>query len=179
MKNSNYYNYESPFGNIKITTNGTAITELKLQPKPPPENNALPKNNTTPEDNAPPEPTTPPEPTASPDTISKKAAKQLDEYFKGKRKEFDLPINPQGTGFQRTVWEALKQIPYGETKTYKQIAQNINKPNACRAVGQANNKNPIWIIIPCHRVIGTGGKLTGYGGGLEMKQKLLEIEKGN
>ena len=167
MKNSNYYNYESPFGNIIITTNGTEITEIKLKLNAPTEPTATPEPNTT------------PEPTAPPDTIIKEAAKQLDEYFKGKRKEFDLPINPQGTDFQRKVWEALKQIPYGETKTYKQIAQTINKPNACRAVGQANNKNPIWIIIPCHRVIGASGKLTGYGGGLEMKQRLLEIEKGN
>jgi len=104
------------------------------------------------------------------------AAQQLNEYFAGKRREFDLPLSPKGTDFQQSVWNALLKIPYGETQTYSQVAKMIDNPKACRAVGLANNKNPIWIIIPCHRVIGANGTLTGYGGGLDMKEKLLEIE---
>ena len=106
-----------------------------------------------------------------------KAAKQLDEYFKGARRRFELPLRPLGTVFQQSVWNALQAIPYGETKSYIQIAQTIGNPLASRAVGLANNKNPIMIIIPCHRVIGSSGSLVGYAGGLEMKRKLLEIEK--
>lgn len=109
--------------------------------------------------------------------LTDKAAKQLDEYFTGKRRIFDLPLNPQGTEFQKAVWNALLTVPYGETASYKQIAERIGNPKACRAVGIANNKNPIWIIIPCHRIIGAGGQLVGYGGGLEMKEKLLKLEK--
>jgi len=105
------------------------------------------------------------------------AAEQLVEYFAGKRKQFDVPIRPVGTDFQEAVWKALLNIPYGETRSYKQIAQEIGSPAACRAVGMANNKNPISIIIPCHRVIGSNGALVGYGGGLEMKQKLLALEQ--
>ena len=109
--------------------------------------------------------------------LLKEAAKQLDEYFSGKRKVFDLPLKANGTEFQKKVWKALTIIPCGQTRSYEQIAIMIDKPKACRAVGLANNKNPIAIIIPCHRVIGKDGKLTGYAGGLELKQKLLELEK--
>lgn len=105
------------------------------------------------------------------------AANQLDEYLTGKRMSFDLPLSPKGTDFMKTVWECLKGIPYGETRSYKQIAETAGSPKACRAVGMANNKNPIPIFIPCHRVVGANGSLTGYRGGLEIKQKLLEIEK--
>ena len=105
------------------------------------------------------------------------AANQLDEYLKGKRMTFDLPLAPKGTDFMITVWECLKGIPYGETRSYKHIAETAGSPKACRAVGMANNKNPIPIFIPCHRVVGANGSLTGYRGGLEIKQKLLEIEK--
>ncbi len=105
-----------------------------------------------------------------------KAFTQLEEYFKGKRKEFDLPLLPQGTAFQKSIWRELIKITYGETQTYKNIAIAIGNPKACRAVGMANNKNPIPIIIPCHRVIGTSGKLTGYAGGLGVKERLLELE---
>lgn len=106
-----------------------------------------------------------------------KAAAQLREYFDGKRKEFNIKLNPQGTEFQRKVWQALLQIPYGETRSYKDIAIAIGNKNACRAVGMANNKNPIMCIIPCHRVIGADGSLVGYGAGINIKEKLLNLEK--
>lgn len=109
--------------------------------------------------------------------LIKEAKKQLDEYFKGKRKEFDLPLKAIGTEFQQKVWNALLQIPYGETKYYGEIAEMIGNPKAPRAVGLANNRNPISIFIPCHRVIGKNGKLVGYGGGLYIKELLLNLEK--
>ena len=107
------------------------------------------------------------------------AFSQLEEYLDGKRKIFDLPLNPKGTTFQQKVWSCLYHIPYGETRTYKDIAEQIGDENACRAVGSANNKNPIPIFVPCHRVIGSDGNLTGYAGGMELKQKLLNLEKLN
>ena len=103
--------------------------------------------------------------------------RQLDEYFSGRRREFDLPIRMKGTAFQLEDWEALKSIPYGETVSYGEIARRIGRPKASRAVGMANHSNPISIIVPCHRVIGKNGKLTGYGGGLNVKQMLLELEQ--
>ena len=102
---------------------------------------------------------------------------QLDEYFQGKRTTFSLPFKLTGTPFQLAVWKELQNIPYGQTTSYKEIAQKINKPKACRAVGMANNKNPLPIIIPCHRVIGSNGKLIGYAGGLKLKNYLLELEQ--
>ena len=102
---------------------------------------------------------------------------QLDEYFLGKRTTFSLPFKLTGTPFQLAVWKELQNIPYGQTTSYKEIAQKINKPKAYRAVGMANNKNPLPIIIPCHRVIGSNGKLIGYAGGLKLKNYLLELEK--
>jgi methylated-DNA-[protein]-cysteine S-methyltransferase len=101
---------------------------------------------------------------------------QLDAYFAGELTEFDLPMRLSGTPFQRTVWQQLQLIPYGETRTYGQLADALGKPNASRAVGLANGKNPIGVIVPCHRVIGAGGSLTGYGGGLDRKQRLLAFE---
>ena len=109
----------------------------------------------------------------------RRARKQLDEYFAGDRKVFDLSLDPPGTEFQRSVLDALLRIPYGETKTYADIANEIGNPKAVRAVGGANGNNPIAVIIPCHRVIGKDGSLTGFGGGLETKRKLLELEMGN
>lgn len=102
---------------------------------------------------------------------------QLDEYFQRKRTTFSLPFKLTGTPFQLAVWKELQNIPYGQTTSYKEIAQKINKPKAYRAVGMANNKNPLPIIIPCHRVIGSNGKLIGYAGGLKLKNYLLELEK--
>ena len=119
---------------------------------------------------------TEPAPSFSPSKLTDKAAKQLEEYLLGKRREFDLKLCLKGTVFQQSVWNALKTIPYGETRSYKQIAEQIGNPKAVRAVGMANNKNPIWIIIPCHRVIGSSGSLVGYGGGLNIKEKLLLLE---
>ena len=107
-----------------------------------------------------------------------KVSMQLDEYFRGARKNFDLPLNPAGTEFQRKVWDALLAIPYGETRTYREIAEAAGCPKGFRAVGMANNKNPIAIIIPCHRVIGSNGKLVGYAGGLGRKEALLALEAG-
>ncbi|MFH8489358.1 methylated-DNA--[protein]-cysteine S-methyltransferase [Streptomyces longisporoflavus] len=101
---------------------------------------------------------------------------QLEAYFAGELTEFDLPMRLDGTPFQRTVWQQLRLIPYGETRTYGQLATALGKPNASRAVGLANGKNPIGVIVPCHRVIGAGGSLTGYGGGLDRKQRLLAFE---
>lgn len=103
--------------------------------------------------------------------------RQLDEYFAGQRIEFDVPMTLVGTPFQRTVWAALQQIPYGETWSYGQLAARIGRPSAARAVGLANGRNPIGIIVPCHRVVGATGGLTGYGGGLERKQHLLDFER--
>lgn len=105
------------------------------------------------------------------------AAEQLDAYFAGELQEFDLPLRLSGTEFQRRVWNALRTIPYGETRTYGEIAQQIGAPTAFRAVGLANGHNPIAVIVPCHRVIGANGSLTGFGGGLERKSALLELER--
>jgi methylated-DNA-[protein]-cysteine S-methyltransferase len=109
--------------------------------------------------------------------ILREAARQLDEYFDGERTEFDLPLAAEGTPFQRRVWAALCEIPYGETVSYGELARRIGQPTASRAVGLANGKNPISIVVPCHRVIGSSGKLIGYGGGLDRKQMLLELER--
>ena len=105
------------------------------------------------------------------------AADQLAEYFDGKRTQFDLPLSAKGTAFQQSVWKALQTIPVGETRSYKAIAQQIGNPKAMRAVGMANHRNPIPIVIPCHRVVGADGSLTGFGGGLPVKEYLLNLEK--
>ncbi|MFB7914269.1 methylated-DNA--[protein]-cysteine S-methyltransferase [Streptomyces sp. NPDC056061] len=106
------------------------------------------------------------------------AVRQLDAYFAGELRVFDLPLHLDGTPFQRAVWEQLRRIPYGETRSYGELAEFLGKPGASRAVGLANGKNPVGIIVPCHRVIGASGSLTGYGGGLDRKQRLLAFEKG-
>ena len=152
-ENKVYYTYKSIFGNIVIESDGNAITCIKT------EDNAKQKGK------------------KEADILTDKAAKQLEEYFNGKRKEFDVPIHPQGTDFQKAAWTALQKIPYGETRSYKQVAEILGNPKASRAVGMANNRNPIWIMIPCHRVVGSDGSLTGYAGGMDMKRKLLELEK--
>ncbi len=109
--------------------------------------------------------------------LIQKTIKELNEYFAGKRVNFDIPLHLEGTNFQKQVWSALQTIKYGETKSYKDIALSINNPKALRAVGMANHNNPISIIIPCHRVIGANKKLVGYGGGLAVKEYLLKLEK--
>ena len=105
------------------------------------------------------------------------ASRQILEYLEGKRTEFDLPLDLRGTDFQRRVWEALVAIPYGETRSYQQIARAIRRPRAVRAVGAANGANPVALVVPCHRVIASGGKLGGYGGGLPLKARLLAMEQ--
>ncbi len=146
-----FYQYlNSPIGFIKITANNEAINEVIFV-----ENEK--------EDN--------------PNALTQEVTNQLMEYFEGKRKVFNLPLSPIGTSFQQAVWEALCSIPYGETRSYGEIAKMIGNPKASRAVGMANNRNPISIIIPCHRVIGASGKLVGYGGGINKKIYLLDLEK--
>jgi methylated-DNA-[protein]-cysteine S-methyltransferase len=103
-------------------------------------------------------------------------AKQLREYFDGKRRDFEIPLDVEGTEFQTKVWAALRKIPFGRTASYADIARKIGKPKAMRAVGMANGRNPVSIVVPCHRVIGADGSLTGYGGGLDRKKILLDLE---
>lgn len=145
--------YRTKIGLIAIEDNGTEITSVDIVP----EDHSFEMNETS---------------------LLKNAAMQLNEYLDGKRNSFDLPLNPKGTEFQKKVWAALCDIPYGETRSYKQIAEAVDNPKGCRAVGMANNKNPIMIFIPCHRVVGSDGSLTGYAGGLDMKEKLLSLENG-
>lgn len=111
--------------------------------------------------------------------LLKEGERQLKAYFSGKLKDFSLPLDPLGTDFMKRVWNSLCEIPYGQTVSYKEIAQRIGSPKAARAVGQANNRNPIPIFIPCHRVIGADGSMVGYGGGLAIKKFLLDLEKNN
>ena len=111
------------------------------------------------------------------DSLIKVCRLQLEEYFLGRRKIFEFPLDPDGSVFQKKVWKALLEIPYGETRSYGEIAKNIGNPKASRAVGMANNKNPLAIVVPCHRVIGSNGKMVGYGGGIPIKQYLLELER--
>ncbi len=108
--------------------------------------------------------------------LLQRAQRQLDEYFAGRRRDFDLPLAPRGTPFQRRVWDELAQIPYGRTRSYAELAQRLGQPSATRAVGAANGRNPLPIVVPCHRVIGADGSLTGFGGGLPRKRFLLELE---
>lgn len=108
--------------------------------------------------------------------LIQRTKRQLEEYFCGQRENFYLELDPRGTEFQKKVWKALEKIPYGKTCSYQDIAKNIDQPKAVRAIGMANNKNPIPLIVPCHRVIGKNGDLVGFGGGLELKKKLLDLE---
>lgn len=148
------YTYtETPLGIMTLAEENNAITDLRFNAEIIPD--AI-KSNTA---------------------ILTDASQQLSEYFDGKRTEFSLSLNPTGTVFQLSVWNALLEIPYGETTTYKAIANKIHQPCAARAVGMANNKNPIPIIIPCHRVLGANGVIKGYGGGIEIMKFLLELEK--
>jgi methylated-DNA-[protein]-cysteine S-methyltransferase len=122
----------------------------------------------------------PPEESFGPrdDTLFGDTEEQLEAYFAGELKEFTVPLRLHGTPFQRTVWSELRKIPYGETRTYGELAEALGNPTASRAVGLANGKNPVGIIVPCHRVVGANGSLTGYGGGLDRKQRLLDFESG-
>lgn len=150
----NYCYCDTLIGRIIIGATDTAVTSLYFEEK---ENSQNIVENET--------------------QLLKEAKKQILEYFSGERFTFELPLEPEGTPFQKSVWKALESIAYGKTNTYGEIAQLIGNPKAARAVGMANHRNPISIIIPCHRVIGANGKLVGYGGGLDKKEKLLSIEK--
>ncbi|MBN7773315.1 methylated-DNA--[protein]-cysteine S-methyltransferase [Clostridium aminobutyricum] len=151
MKNLFYY--ETIVGTIGIAEENGFLTDLFFGEENAPENSVQKES-----------------------PLLKEAVRQLKEYFTGSRKNFDLPLAPQGTDFQKRDWKALQEIPYGATVSYLDIAQKIGCPKGARAVGLANNRNPISIIIPCHRVIGKNGKLVGYGGGVDKKIKLLELE---
>jgi methylated-DNA-[protein]-cysteine S-methyltransferase len=145
--------YLSPVGVLKIETNEEAVTGIRLV-----------KDRLSAEGGH------------SSHPLVKEVCRQLDEYFAGKRLKFDLPLAPKGTDFQQTVWKHLQQIPYGTTISYGQLAKSVGNPKACRAVGSANGKNPVAIVIPCHRVIASGGGLGGYAYGLEVKKQLLVLE---
>lgn len=144
--------FDTPLGPMALEEEGGAITRLWLpgQPVPPSPGRETP--------------------------LLCRGRQELWEYLAGERRDFDLPLHPRGTPFQRRVWQALGDIPYGQTRTYAQIARAVDSPRGFRAVGMANHRNPIPILIPCHRVVGSGGALTGYAGGLELKKALLALE---
>lgn len=144
------FTMQSPVGCLTVTEDNGAITSLRFGG----------------------ERETPP-----PTPLLQETQRQLNAYFAGALTVFDLPLSPKGTPFQQAVWHALRTIPYAETRTYGEIAAAVGTPKACRAVGMANHANPIAIVIPCHRVVGKNGTLTGYAGGLERKQVLLELEQ--
>lgn len=150
----NIFFYQTGIGEIGIAENGKAVTNLYFQGEQIPRDAVIFETE-----------------------ILKEAGRQLRDYFSGKLRNFTLPLAPAGTEFMLRVWESLLVIPYGETRSYQEIAQSVGNKKASRAVGLANNRNPIPIFIPCHRVIGANGKLIGYGGGLEIKAQLLELEK--
>ncbi len=143
--------YESPIDTLELVSNDTFLLEIKFAAKAQGE-------------------------VQNPNTLLDATRRQLDAYFGGRSKQFDIPLQPQGTPFQQQVWQALTRIPFGQTACYGEIAAAVENPKASRAVGMANNKNPIPIIIPCHRVIGKNGKMTGFAGGMWRKEWLLKHE---
>ena len=147
--------FESPLGPLLLVSDGHALTGLFMNER------IVPPGSVE-------------DPDAPPFAVVRA---QLAEYFAGERRDFDLPLAPKGTSFQRAVWDALRAIPHGETISYGELARRIDSPKACRAVGLANGQNPLSIVIPCHRVVGANGKLTGYGGGLPNKAFLLDLER--
>ncbi|NVN98651.1 MAG: methylated-DNA--[protein]-cysteine S-methyltransferase [Geobacteraceae bacterium] len=152
----NYCFVDTEIGRIAIAENEGMITGLFFEGEALPEQSVLQET-----------------------ALLQEASRQLAAWFKGELKEFSLPLAPEGTPFMKSVWQALCNIPYGKTASYKEIATAVGKPKAMRAVGMANNRNPLPVIIPCHRVIGADGSLVGYGGGLDIKVKLLELERRN
>ena len=151
----NYHFLETPIGTLRLVSNGDGLTSIEF-----------PGRHGTIEEGD----------IQAIDSVLEAAAEQLSEYFAGTRNHFQLPLNPGGTAFQQTVWSALAQIPYGELRSYKDIAETIGKPKAVRAVGAANGRNPLPIVVPCHRVIGSDGSLTGFAGGLPAKTRLLTLD---
>ena len=152
MAGPTYFTYQTPVGRITIGSDGNSLTRIAFGVC-----------------------TLDGQQQAS--TLTNNAANQLQQYFAGKRFVFDLPLCAQGSDFQRAVWEAVSAIPYGQTRSYQQIAAEVGNPKATRAVGMASNRNPLPIVVPCHRVIGANGKPTGYAGGLKVKEFLLELER--
>lgn len=150
----NYYYYQTDLGLIGIADDGQAITDLFFAHDEKPNGASLKESE-----------------------LIKEAALELMQYLQGGRQDFEVPLHFDGTEMQKQVWNALMTIPYGQTRSYKQIAEQIGRPRAYRAVGMANHRNPIAIIVPCHRVIGADGSLVGYGGGLHIKTRLLDLEK--
>jgi methylated-DNA-[protein]-cysteine S-methyltransferase len=148
-----YDTVDSPLGELLLAGNGDALTAVRMNGSPGPGWRRDPGSFC-------------------------EAAGQLRSYFAGELREFDLPLHPQGTRLQRRVWAALREIPYGGTLSYAELAAAVGRPGAARAVGAANGRNPIAVVIPCHRVIGASGALTGYGGGIERKRLLLDLEGG-
>ncbi len=154
----NYCYYQSPIGLIKMGEIGGFLTRADFVEESPELEHFQPDS------------------ISNSSTLLKDTSSQLDEYFEGRRQKFNLALKLHGTEFQRSAWKSLLRIPYGETWSYLQQAESINNPRAIRAIGQANSRNPITIIIPCHRVIGKKGSLTGYAGGLDRKTRLLTLE---
>jgi methylated-DNA-[protein]-cysteine S-methyltransferase len=149
---ANWHRVDSPIGELQLVGDGRSLTQLEMSPRSAPAGASH-----------------------DPEAFGEVEA-QLDAYFAGELTEFDVPLAPAGSGFQLAVWEALTRIPYGETASYGEVAAELGRPDAVRAVGSTNGRNPIAVIIPCHRVIGADGTLVGYGGGLPRKRLLLELE---
>ncbi|MDO5337768.1 MAG: methylated-DNA--[protein]-cysteine S-methyltransferase [Eubacteriales bacterium] len=147
--------YDTQIGKIGIAEDGEGITQVSLNS--PPDSEAELRET----------------------SLIRTAYEELEEYFQGKRKSFDIRLHLEGTEFQKKVWQALTEIPYGETRSYQDIARAVGNPKGCRAVGMANNRNPVMILVPCHRVIGKNGKMVGYGGGISVKEALLRLEREN
>ena len=150
----NYQYLDTPIGRLRLLSNGVHLTAIEFEGRH--------SNTDGDSDRC--------------DAVLERATGQLQHYFAGRRQQFDLPLAPAGTTFQRAVWTALAAIPWGELRSYADIARAIDKPTAVRAVGAANGRNPLPIVVPCHRVIGSNGSLTGFAGGLELKRQLLELE---
>lgn len=150
----NYQYLDSPVGRLRLVSNGDSLTAIEWENL----QGAAPEG----EEHS--------------DPALAACANQLQEYFAGQRQDFDLPLSAQGTEFQKNVWTALRAIPYGELRSYRDIAESLENPKAVRAVGAANGRNPLPIVVPCHRVIGSDGSLTGFAGGLEAKKVLLRLE---
>jgi methylated-DNA-[protein]-cysteine S-methyltransferase len=151
-----YAELKTPLGTLVLESDGEALTRIRL-----PEEEWVPESGVR---------------RVRKPELFREAAVQLGAYFRGERREFDLPLAPRGTAFQQKVWSLLQEIPCGETITYGELARRAGNPRASRAVGAANGRNPLPIVIPCHRVIGSNGRLTGYAGGIAAKEKLLAIE---
>lgn len=150
----NYYRIDTPIGELQLVSDGTHLHKIQFAGSHTVDDNDVHKK----------------------DSVISACEQQLKQYFAGNRQHFDLPLGAKGTEFQQSVWSALSAIPYGELRSYKDIAETIGKPKAVRAVGAANGRNPLPIVVPCHRVIGSNGTLTGFAGGLPLKTQLLTLE---